>query len=123
MADGINARTQRLTREQIAVIVGNNPRAIKQFESMVGDVVETLPDAIDAAVTRVALSRPAINPTRVRAFDGVTVSLEPGGYAIGLDMGYVIGSVAAFIQRKQAPQAPAFTDAQNILAGRVFARR
>ena len=41
--------TQKLTREQIAAIVGNNPRAIKLFENLVADVAVTLPFNIDQA--------------------------------------------------------------------------
>ena len=46
MAD-TQTRTQALTRDQIAAIVGNNPRAIKLLESLLSDVSQTLPEAID----------------------------------------------------------------------------
>jgi hypothetical protein len=39
-------KTQRLTREQIAAIVGRNPRAIKLLEDLLQDVSETLPTSI-----------------------------------------------------------------------------
>ena len=49
----LNTRTRKLTREQIAAIVGNNPRAIKLFEAITSDVAETIPvatlEAMDAA--------------------------------------------------------------------------
>lgn len=44
------SKTQRLTREQIAAAVGNNPRAIKLFESLLGDVSDTLPADIQSAL-------------------------------------------------------------------------
>ena len=47
MADGIATKTQALTRDQIALIVGNNPRAIKLLENLTADVAATLPEAID----------------------------------------------------------------------------
>lgn len=47
MADGINTATQSLTREQIAAIVGRNPRAIKLLENLLRDVAGTLPDSIE----------------------------------------------------------------------------
>ena len=47
MADTVTTSTKKLTREQIAAIVGNNPRAIRMFELLVADVAETLPQAID----------------------------------------------------------------------------
>jgi hypothetical protein len=43
-------RTQKLTREQIAQIFGNNPRAIKLFENLLADVSSTLPEQIAASV-------------------------------------------------------------------------
>ena len=46
MAD-IQTRTQALTRDQIAAIVGNNPRAIKLLEQLLQDVSKRLPEAID----------------------------------------------------------------------------
>lgn len=46
MGNGINTKTQRLTREQVAGIVGDNSRAIKVFENLTQDVADTLPDAI-----------------------------------------------------------------------------
>ena len=46
MAD-TTTRTKKLTREQIAAIVGNNPRAVKLFETLTEDVSATLPEAID----------------------------------------------------------------------------
>ena len=52
MADVINTSTQRLTREQIAGIVGRNPRAIKLLENLLTDVTGTIPESIE----QVALS-------------------------------------------------------------------
>ena len=45
MVDAV--RTKKLTREQIAAVVGNNPRAIKLFELLVDDVSTAIPAAID----------------------------------------------------------------------------
>ena len=47
MADTVTTSTQKLTREQISAIVGNNPRAIKLIESLINDVSTTIPDAVD----------------------------------------------------------------------------
>lgn len=47
MADTVIPATQKLTREQIAAIVGNNPRAIKLFENLIQDVATTIPTAMD----------------------------------------------------------------------------
>ncbi len=47
MADTVTTATQKLTRDQIAAIFGNNPRAIKLFELLVQDVSTTIPDAMD----------------------------------------------------------------------------
>lgn len=47
MADSTTTKTQALTRDQIAAIVGNNPRAIKLLENLLVDVAETIPEAID----------------------------------------------------------------------------
>jgi hypothetical protein len=47
VADNIATKTQALTRDQIAAIVGNNPRAIKLMENLLTDVAATLPEAID----------------------------------------------------------------------------
>jgi len=48
MADPVVVATQKLTREQIAAMVGKNPRAIKLWENLLGDVSKALPVAIDA---------------------------------------------------------------------------
>lgn len=50
MVDTVKTNSQRLTREQIALVVGNNPRAIKLLESLVGDVSNTLPSWIDISL-------------------------------------------------------------------------
>ena len=44
----VDVLTQRLTREQIAAVVGNNPRVIKLFENLVSDVTSALPDGVNA---------------------------------------------------------------------------
>lgn len=41
-----NIKTRKMTREQIAAMVNNNPRAIRAWEAMVEDVSETLPNEI-----------------------------------------------------------------------------
>jgi hypothetical protein len=41
--------TQKITREQIAAIVGKNPRAVKLLENLLADVSTTLPEQ-DAAL-------------------------------------------------------------------------
>jgi len=51
MADPVQPKSQKLTREQIAAMVGNNPRAIKLWENLLGDVQTTLPDATASAQT------------------------------------------------------------------------
>lgn len=48
MADGFPTRTQKLTREQIALAIGNNPRAIRLFELLLDDVSDTIPIEIQA---------------------------------------------------------------------------
>lgn len=40
-------RTRKITREQIAAAVGNNPRLIKLLEALTQDVSETLPGAVN----------------------------------------------------------------------------
>lgn len=38
--------TRAITREQIAAAVGNNPRAIRLIEQLVGDVTQTIPNSV-----------------------------------------------------------------------------
>jgi len=51
MADPVQTKSQKLTREQIAAMVGKNPRAIKLWENLLSDVQTTLPDATAQAQT------------------------------------------------------------------------
>jgi len=51
MADPVQTKSQKLTREQIAAMVGKNPRAIKLWENLLSDVQTTLPDAAASAQT------------------------------------------------------------------------
>lgn len=57
MVDDI--RTNKLTREQIAAFVGNNPRAIKLIENLALDVSVAIPTAIDDVQSMVSLSEAA----------------------------------------------------------------
>lgn len=47
MTDVLATETQKMTREQIAAIVGGNPRAIALIESLIRDVAVTIPAAVD----------------------------------------------------------------------------
>jgi hypothetical protein len=43
----VSSTTQRITRDQLAQLFGGNTRAIRLFETLVQDVSQTLPAAID----------------------------------------------------------------------------
>jgi len=61
------AQTQRLTREQIAQIVGKNPRAVKVLENLTADVGDTLTVAVNAASAAAAAAQTAANAAQADA--------------------------------------------------------
>lgn len=76
MADGIDTRVQRLTREQIAAIMGNNPRAIKLFELLLTDVAQTLPDAIVEAELSGRFGLQAADGSKSNAYNALHAANE-----------------------------------------------
>jgi hypothetical protein len=76
MADGISTRTQRLTREQIAELVGNNPRAIRLFENLLADVAGTLPDAIVESELSARYSLQAADGSKSNSFNALRLGEE-----------------------------------------------
>lgn len=76
MADGINTRTQRLTRDQIAAIVGNNPRAIMLFEQLLNDVAQILPDAIVEAELSARFSLQAADGSKSNSHNALRSASE-----------------------------------------------
>ena len=71
-----SVRTQKLTREQIAAVVGNNPRAIKLFESLVLDVSETLPASIDEVQLSTLFSLHGADGSKGASNHAVELSVE-----------------------------------------------
>jgi len=67
MADGIATRTQNLTREQIASIVGRNPRAIKLLEDLLKDVAGTIPDSIEQVTLAMLFSQQSTDGSKSAA--------------------------------------------------------
>ena len=47
MADRINVRSRRLTRDELATVF-KTPRLIKAFEDLYEDMISTIPDAIES---------------------------------------------------------------------------
>lgn len=76
MADGINTRTQGLTREQISAIVGRNPRAIRLLEDLLSDVSTTLPAAITDVELALRFSLQAADGSKAASFDGLRLAEE-----------------------------------------------
>lgn len=76
MADGINTATQKLTREQIAAVVGNNPRAIKLMENLLADVSGVLPDAIVESELSARYSLQAADGSKSNSFNALRLGEE-----------------------------------------------
>lgn len=81
MADTPTIQTRKLTREQIADVVGKNPRAIKLIEALTADVSQTLPDAI-AGTTEDAGSLLAADAYRRRAVPALPFAAESDASAV-----------------------------------------
>lgn len=149
MADQITVATQRLTREQIAAIVGNNPRAVKLFENLLADVSATIPEVMteqDRAILSGHLGVFGSRPqpvTDTRAGDGISIVRDAAGYLVAVDLGFLVSALAPFLRKPaQAPDVRPGTgvavskdaagyvvsstigadNADGIIANRVFRR-
>lgn len=76
MASQTTATTQKLTREQIAAIIGPNPRAIKAFELLLDDVVNTLPEAIDQVQLSTLFSLHGADGSKGAAQHSMQIAIE-----------------------------------------------
>ena len=150
MADEITVRTQRITRDQIAAAVGNNPRFIKLIELLTQDLSSALPAAIaslsssiDGVELGVLGNRPSVERD-VRPGFGILVDQDAAGYALRVDLQSLLLAVdSARLHREQALDVRAGSnvtivrdaagfivsssggsgspdDANTVIAGRVF---
>lgn len=77
MADVIQTiRTLKLTREQIAAMVGKNPRAIQLIEALALDVSITLPAAIEEAQLSSLFSLHGADGSKQAAQNALHISAE-----------------------------------------------
>lgn len=72
----VDARTKRLTREQLAAFFPDNPRAIKLFENLTQDVSVTLPDAVDSVRQESFVSMQAVDGAKGTAQAAQQLALE-----------------------------------------------
>jgi malonyl CoA-acyl carrier protein transacylase len=90
MADSITAKTRRITREQIAAAVGNNPRFIKFMELMTLDVIDTLPTASNANAVAAEAAQITADAAAVVAAMALSMiqdqQLEPGTYGMAAEL-------------------------------------
>jgi ubiquinone biosynthesis protein UbiJ len=67
----ISTKTQRLTREQLAAAVGNNPRLIRLLENLLSDVADTLPQAVSDVDASGRFSLQGADGSKAMAFDAL----------------------------------------------------
>ena len=70
----VTTKTQRLTREQIAAAVGNNPRLIKLLENLLSDVADTLPQAVADVDASGRFSLQGADGSKAMAFDALRLA-------------------------------------------------
>lgn len=69
-------RTQKLTRNQIAEIVGNNPRAILLLENLLADVADNIPSSIDEVELAMRFSLQAADGSKSASFNAQALAQE-----------------------------------------------
>lgn len=127
----------KVPRDELVAALGNNPRLVRAFENLMREVTVILPGET-TLVLEIAQSARSTSeglglgvfgprapaPKSIRPGAGITSAADAAGQVLSADAGYIAQAARAFGPRAPAPQPqkPA-TDAQDILAARVFNRR
>lgn len=129
MADTVSS--QPINRSQLAKVFPTQ-ELIRWAENLTADATVVLPDALIAAQLALA-GVDALNtgvfgpkqpiPKGVRPSGFITVSEDGGGYVVGINEYQLFIAMQTYLRPSFRQQPPSATDAQNILANRVFAKR